>query len=141
MMNDDATVAALSNAMEQGFSGSGSPARMAALLLLGTHPAGVRSDDLRRAIRNADARVWDESRMQNVLTAIRTAGLAGVERDDKGSMWWYSPGAREVARLRGQWPPAGLPARQVVKRIDRRYFSEAEGMVGTSSTATTGATA
>lgn len=116
MTNDDATVAALTNAIEQGFSAIGSPARMAALLLLGNHPAGVRSDDLRKAIRHADARVWDESRMQNVLTAIRNAGLAAVERDERGGMWWYSPGARHVARLRGTWPPAGLYSRHPAQR-------------------------
>lgn len=130
MTNDTApTVDMLRDVMEQGFSGCGSPARMAALLLLGNNPAGVRSDDMRKAIRNADARVWDEGRMQTVLTAIRSAGLAAVERDDGGCMWWFSPGARETARLRGQWPLDGAPARQVVKRIDRRYFSESEGMV------------
>lgn len=111
MMNDPAVPATWCDALDSSFSGCGSPARMAALLLLGQNPAGVRSDALRLAIRTADARVWDEGRMQNVLTAIRTAGLAAVERDEFGRPRWYSPGARQVARLRGTWPaPASRTA-------------------------------
>lgn len=140
MTSDDGTVHALRDLVHQGFSGCGSPARLAALLLLGQHPVGVRSDDLRKAIRTADARVWDESRMQNVLTAIRTAGLAAVERDERGCLWWYSPGARQVAKLRGTWPPAGLGGRQPVQRA-QQHVGASPTTTTTQRTTTTGATA
>lgn len=103
-----------------GFSSTGSPGRMAALLLLGTRPEGVRSDDLRKAIRTADPRVWDESRMQLALTGLRGTGLAAPERDEYGTLFWFSPPARRVAMLRGTWPPRGWVPRGPVRRMNGR---------------------
>ena len=120
MMNDKATAAVLQAEIEGGFSGCGSPGRLAALQLLGTAPLGVRSDALRHAIRAADPRVWDEGRMQNVLSALRTAGLVAVERDERGTFWWFSPGARHVALLRGTWPPPDMGARHPARRTHER---------------------
>lgn len=108
-----------------GFSSQGSPGRMAALLLLGNTPEGVPSDALRKAIRTADPRVWDESRMQNVLVQLRATGLAAPERDEYGSVFWFSPPARRVAMLRGTWPPKHWVPRGPVKR-ERRNTAAAD---------------
>lgn len=120
MTNDDATVAALREELQGGFSSPASPGRMAALLLLGTRPEGVRSDELRKAIRTADPRVWDESRMQNVLVNLRATGLAVLERDEYGTLYWFSPPARQAGTLRGTWPPKHWVPRTTVRRTNGR---------------------
>lgn len=91
-----------------GYLATGSPGRMAALVLLGKHPGGVSSVDIRAAIRHADPRVFDEGRMAAVLRNLREAGLAATERDEAG-LRWFSPGARRTAQVRGDWQPP-MPA-------------------------------
>ncbi len=88
-----------SDADAGGYLTTGSPARMAALRLLGRQPCGVSSIEIRAVIRAADPRVFDDSRMKAVLNALRDAGLARTERDDYG-IRWYSPGARLAEQLR-----------------------------------------
>lgn len=93
---------------EGGYLATGSPGRMAALLLLGKCPEGVPSVDIRAAIRTADPRVYDDERMKRLLRHLRDAGLAATERDD-GGLRWYSPGARIAAQLRRGWQPLAAP--------------------------------
>lgn len=68
-------------------------------------------------------RVWDETRMQNVLVQLRATGLAAPERDDYGSVFWFSPPARRVAELRGTWPPKYWVPRGPVRRMNGRAKS------------------
>lgn len=92
-----------------GYLAIGSQARIAALLLLGNSPQGVTSVEIRSAIRTADPRVCDEDRMKRLLGRLRDAGLAATERDDTG-IRWYSPAARTVADVRGDWQAGQPPA-------------------------------
>lgn len=88
-----------------GYLATGSPGRMAALLLMARRPEGVSSVDIRDAIRAADPRVFDEDRLKRVLRLLREAGLAATERDDAG-LRWYSPAARQAAKVRRGWQPS-----------------------------------
>lgn len=108
MTTDTTAEPAIADADSGGYLATGSPGRMAALMLMAKRPEGVSSVDIRDAIRTADPRVYDDHRMKCVLRLLREAGLAATERDE-GGLRWFSPAARQAARLRRGWQPAAAP--------------------------------
>lgn len=85
-----------------------SPARMAVLRFLATHPdTGAEVDELRWVMRAADPRINTRLRASEVLTSLRRDLLIECETVPGKGRRWFSRGARHTAAVRRQAPVHG----------------------------------